>query len=117
MSKTEELLKLMKENPDLPIIPVVGSEIVADDSYSYWIGSWGRCELTEYYTGREYMHFKDDDAEDVLRDMVGCKYGETKDGKDIWDLSDKEWAELFASLPWVKAIVVYIESPDMEVEG
>lgn len=112
MSKIEELLKLMKENPDLHILPMVGSEVVSDDSYSYWIGSWGRCELTEYYIGREYVHFKDEDVEDVLRDMVGCKYGETKDGKDIWDLSEKEQDELFASLPWAKAIVVYIESPD-----
>jgi len=114
MSKIEELLKLMQENPDLPIIPMVASEIVAEDSCSYWIGSWGRCELTEYYIGREYAHFKDEDVEDVLRDMAGCKYGETKDGKDIWDLSEKEQDELFASLPWVKAIVVYIESPDRE---
>jgi len=112
MSKIEELLKLIKENPDLPIIPMVGSEVVAEDSSSYWIGSWGRCELTEYYIGRECVHFKDDDAEDILTDMVGCEYGETKDGKDLWDLSDKEWEELVASLPWVKAIVVYIESPD-----
>ena len=112
MSKIEELLRLMRENPDLPIIPMVWSEIVAEESSSYWIGSWDRCELTEYYIGREHVHFKDDDAEDILTDMVGCEYGETKDGKDIWDLSDKEWNELFASLPWVKAIVVYIESPD-----
>lgn len=112
MSKIEELLKLMQENPNLSIIPMVGTEIVGDDTYSYWIGSWGRCELTEYYIGREYVHFKDDDAEEVLKDMIGCEYGETKDGRDIWDLSDEEWNELFASLHWVKAIVVYIESPD-----
>lgn len=114
MSKIEELLKLMQENPDLSIIPMVGTEIVVNDSHPYWIGSWGRCGLTEYYVGREYVHFKDDDVENVLTDMVGCKYGKTKDGKDIWnDLSDEEWDELFASLPWIKAIVVYIVTPDM----
>lgn len=114
MSKIEELLKLMQENPYLPIIPMVGTEIVADDSHPYWIGSLGRCELTEYYVGREHVHFKDDDVENVLTDMVGCKYGETKDGKNIWDdLSDEERDGLFASLPWVKAIVVYIVTPDM----
>lgn len=118
MTKTEELLNLIKENPELPIIPMVGTEVVADDCYSYWIGSWGRSEVTEYYVGREYVHFKDDDVENVLTDMVGCNYGQTKDGKDIWDdLSDEEWDELFKSLPWVKAIVVYIETPDIEVGG
>ena len=110
MSKIGELLKLMQENPNLPIIPMVGQEIVTDDYCAYGIGSWGRCEVTEYYLGREYVHFKDDDAEEVLKDMVGCEYGETKDGRDIWtDLSDEEFNDLFASLPWVKAIVVYID--------
>ena len=118
MTKIEELLKLMQENLDLPIIPMVGSEIVADDGYSYWIGSWGTCRVDEYYVGREYVHFKDDDIENVLTDMVGCQYGLTKDGKDIWDdLSDEEWDKLFESLPWEKAIVVYIETPDVEVGG
>lgn len=108
-----ELLKLMAENPDLPIIPMVGTEVVADDCSSYWIGSWGRCEVTEYYIGRERVHFKDDDMEDVLVDMVECMYGKTEDGLDIWDdLSDEDWKELFNSLPWVKAIVVYIETPE-----
>lgn len=102
-----DLIKLIKENPDLPIIPVVDSEVVADD-YGYWMGKWGRCEVTEYYNGREYFHFKDDDEENVLNDMVGCKYSHDSQGRDIYDLSDEEWHNLFESLPWIKAIVVYI---------
>ena len=38
----EELFRLMKEHPDLPVVPMVDSEIVADDCYTYWMGSWGR---------------------------------------------------------------------------
>lgn len=108
MSKPTDLLKLIEENPDLPIIPIVDSEVVADDSYSSWIGSWGYCEVTEYYYGRNYIHFKDDDQEDVLTDMVGCEYSCDPEGRDIYDLSDEEWDKLFNSLPWVKAIVVHI---------
>jgi len=114
-SNTEELLKLIAENPDLPIIPMVGTEVVADDCSDYWIGSWGICRVDEYYIGRDYIHFKSDDLENVLADMTGCDYGKTKDGKDIWDdLEDEEWETLFDSLPWVKAIVVYIETPQGE---
>lgn len=29
--RLDELFKLIKENPDLPILPMVDSEIVADD--------------------------------------------------------------------------------------
>ena len=107
MTKTEELLKLIQENPDLPVVPVVDSEIAGDD-YGYWLGKWGRCEVTEYYCGRERVHFKDDDEEDVLTDLVGCDYSCDMQGRDIYDLSDEEWDKIFESLPWVKCIAVYI---------
>ena len=103
-----EIIKLIEENPDLPVVPMVDSEVVADDSYSYWMGKWGRCEVTEYYNGREYIHFRDDDEEDVLNDMVGCKYSHDPQGRDIYDLTDDEWNELYKSIPWIKCIVVYI---------
>ena len=108
MTKTEELLKLIQENPDLPVVPMVDYEIVGDDSCTWWLGSWGRCEVNEYYCGRERVHFKDDDEEDVLTDMVGCKYSCDPQGRDIFDLSDEEWDKLYASIPWIKCIVVYI---------
>ncbi len=108
MTDSEKFLKLVRENPGLPIVPMVNEEVVADDCHSWWMGEWGRSAVTEYYVGREAVHFKDDDEEDVLNDMVGCRYSETKDGRDIYDLSDEEWKELFNSLEWVKAIVVYI---------
>ena len=109
MTKTEEFLKLVRENPDLPIVPMVSEEVVADDCCSWWKGNFGRSEVTEYYMGREHVHFRDDDEEDVLSDMAGCKYDKTKDGRDIYDLSDDEWKELYKSLDWVQAIVVYID--------
>lgn len=102
-----DIIKLIEENPDLPIVPMVDSEVVADDC-GYWLGKWGRCEVTEYYSGREYIHFRDDDEEDVLNDMVGCKYSHDQQGRDIYDLTDEEWDTLYKSIPWTKCIVVYI---------
>ena len=102
-----EIIKLIEEHPELPVVPMVNWEVVAD-SYGYWLGKWGRCELSEYYKGREYIHFKDDDEENVLNDMVGCRYGHDKDGRDIYELSDEEWNALYQSIPWIKCIVVYI---------
>jgi len=109
MTKVEEFLKLVQENPELPIVPLVNEEVVADDCSSWWLGEWGHSEIIEYYKGKERIHFKDDDEEAVLCDMVDCKYSETKDGRDIYDLSDEEWIELFNSLDWIKAIAVYID--------
>jgi hypothetical protein len=102
-----EIIKLIEEHPDLPVVPMVRSDVVEDD-FGYWLGEWGRCEVTEYYNGREYIHFRDDDEEDVLKDMVGCKYSHDPQGRDIYDLSDEEWDALYKSIPWTKCIVVYI---------
>ena len=106
--ETEQFLELIKENPELPIVPMVDSEVVADDCYSWWLAAWGRSEVTEYYLGRDAVHFKDDDEEDVLSDMVGCNYDCTPDGRDITEISDEEWDALYKSIPWVKCIAVYI---------
>lgn len=108
MTKIKELLNLIKTNPDLPIVPMVDGEIVGDDSYHYWLGKWGHSEITEYYLGRDKVHFKDDDEENVLMDLAGCDYCHDSQGRDIYELSDKEWNELYASVPWVKCIAVYI---------
>ena len=113
MDNTQQLLKLIKDNPTLPVMPMVGEEVVADDSAGYWLGSFGRCEVNEYYIGRDRVHFKDEDMDEVLEDMAGCNYGETSDGRDIWDLSEEEWKVMFDELPWAKAIIVYIDSPDI----
>lgn len=104
-----EIIKLIEQYPNLPIIPMVDSEVVADDSYSTWMGKWGSCYVTEYYLGRERVHFKDfDDEEEVLDDMVECRYGYDLQGRDIYELSDEEWDKLYQSIPWTKCIAVDI---------
>ncbi len=108
MSNVEEFLRLVKENPDLPIVPMVDTEVVADDSFGWWLGKWGHSEVTEYYRGREGVHFKDDDEEDVLQDLDGCRYAKDPQGRDIYDLSDEEWDALYKTVPWIKCIAVHI---------
>lgn len=109
MNNKPEIIKLIEENPDLPIIPMVDSEVVADDSYGWWLGRWGRCEIVDYYLGREKVHIKsEDDEEDVLCDLEGCRYSYDPNGRDIYELTDEEWNALYQSVPWVKAIAVRI---------
>ena len=50
----------------------------------------------------------DDDEEDVLNDLVGCRYSHDQQGRDIYDLTDEEWNRLYQSVPWVDCIVVHI---------
>lgn len=104
--KLEELFRLVKENPDLPILPMVDSEIVADDGYSRWTASWGSAYVEEYIIGNEKVWFKNDkDAKEVLNDCVG--------GIDFYEMDEEKINEEYENLPWIKAIIVNIDLPEV----
>lgn len=103
----EEFFKLLRENPDLPVVPMVDSDIVADDC-GYWLGSWGRSEIGEYLIGEERIFFREDDDPSELEKVLSDKFG--YDAIEEW--SDEEWKKVYAELPWVKAIIVYINLPE-----
>ena len=99
------LLDLMQKNPHLPVVPMVSSEVVADDGYAFWLGSWGSASLDKYYKGEERVYFYDEgDMEDVLVEVKGWDWLETS--------SADEDLEAYQALPWVKCIVVYIGTPE-----
>ena len=57
----KNLQKLISENPDLPVLAKVDSEIVMDDSYAWWLGSIGFAEIGEYVIYNERFYFDKDD--------------------------------------------------------
>lgn len=103
-----DLLHLIAENPDLPIVPIVDSEIVADDGYNSWIGGWGSAHVGEYYYGEERYFFKDEsdpgEIDDTLTDAHGYDFTIGK--------TDEELKAAYLALPWVKAIFVNITLPE-----
>ena len=108
---TKELIQLIKENPDLPVVSMVSGNIVADDSYAYWLGSFARCDIDEYmiddWYGDGCVRFKSDDEEDtIIEGIAEYKYGDCTD--------DDNWkrAKEFLKTLWKKAIIVYIEAPN-----
>lgn len=106
---TAKLLELAAENPDLPIVPMVNYEVVADDSYGYWMGSFDCCRIGEYacYNGK----FFDDEGE--LEDEY---YSHNEDEYEGWTDEDitADIKEKTANM-WTKAIIVYIETPTLEM--
>ena len=73
--KVHALLKLISENPELPIVPMVDSEIVADDGYNRWLGSWGMAHIGEYIVGEESVIFRDDDdVEEAVSQVIGWEH-------------------------------------------
>ena len=71
----EDLINLVKENPELPIICMVDSDVVCDDSYGRWLADLGSCHVGEYalYNERYY-----DDREEFKEDYY-CNNDEILD--------------------------------------
>ena len=103
----EEFLKLIQENPDIPIVPIVNGEIPGDDS-GYWVGAWGYARVDEYlFTHNSgWLVFKsDEDVFDVLERHL------TDEEFEKLPETESECRPIYDALPWTKAIVVYIELP------
>jgi hypothetical protein len=86
-----ELNKLIAENPELEVIPMVEYEVCWCDDYPRWAGSIGKSMIREY--------FFDNLKEGELR----YKDFFTEDG--LKDLEDR-------GVKWNKAIFLFIDLPD-----
>lgn len=101
-----ELVNLIKENPDLEVIPMVSSHCVEDDSYGYWLSKFGCAKVDEYHCSDERAYLKSCDEEDLIE-----KYTDEYDeGHPTNEEEIERWAkEKVDNLPWKKAIIVFIE--------
>lgn len=104
----QNLIKLATENPTLKIIPMVNSEVVVDDGYCYWAGSWEKAYIDEVYVDDERIYFKSNDAEDLEQQYID----DNCDDDSVPDkIVFKRAEEYVAELPWERVIVVYINTP------
>jgi len=108
----ESMFKLIKENPDLPIIPMVDSQIVVDEGFCSWMGSWGRSHIDEYYKSDERIYFKSEDEEELIQDTIDNFDEEDEDGNiltldEIIHLSEN----IVADYDWIKCIAIDINTP------
>ena len=113
--KTAKLLNLISENPTLPVVSLVYSEVICDTGYGYWLGSWGDCYIDEYVCVDTYgeNHFYTRGDQDEIEEYFAEKIlGENE------SLSDEEVERLAheqaEALPWKKAIFVYVGTPEVE---
>lgn len=101
----KKLLKLIEENPDLEIMPMVDSDCVPSDDFSYWCANWGEPEIDEYYLSDERIYFKSIDFEELVeKNMEFCEQEVEMYEGESEELAIKE----VDKLNWVKAIVVHI---------
>jgi hypothetical protein len=86
---TKEFLKIVAENPDLPIFGMVDSDVVCDDG-GRWLASFGKACVGEIATYNE--RFFDDDRE-------GFK-------EEYYDVHDEELCERFQYDPSISEYAV-----------
>ena len=105
----KDLLRLIKEHPNLPIVPMVGQGIVADCT-DEWIANFGKAEIRKICIYEEAIIFYDEnllkiaEALDFYRDFLGV-CGET----------GKLTKEAIDSLDWLEAIIVHVETPTLKI--
>lgn len=97
----EELFELMQEYQGLPIVPMVDSEVVADNCYMWWLAHWGNARIDAYLIVDERVYIKSlDDEYDVLAAVHGWEKYEK--------MTDEEAYRACKELPWIEAIIVHI---------
>nr|DAY85585.1 MAG TPA: hypothetical protein [Caudoviricetes sp.] len=105
------LVKLMKENPTLEVMPMVDSEVVASDDYSWWLGRFGEAELDECWFNDERIYFRSWDEEELIEDAIeDFGYNPKLDGLSDEELN-KMAEERVNKLGWEKVILVKINMP------
>lgn len=109
MEKCEQKLReLIIANPDLPVIFMVNSDVVVDDSYANWLASISSVKVGAFccYKTRYY-----DDKNDLEEEYFVDYEDELKYLKD--DEIDRIIEERTSSW-WRKAIIVYVDVPSDE---
>ena len=115
-----KLLQLIRENPDLPVLPLVDREILGDDSIgSWWLGSLKTAEIDEFVVSNGADEFTDTmkriryiflKSRDKVSDTLKCFLSED----EYLSLTTEDSRKRYEELPWQKAIVVFITTPDFE---
>lgn len=106
----KELLKLLKENPSLPVYAYVDAEICGDD-WGYWMGGFGRAEIKKFAKVKPWGY---NESDIVYDDELG-DYENYLLENEYTDLSYEDAEEMVKNelnaLQFKKAIFVYIEIP------
>lgn len=106
-----DLLKLIEEHPDFPVIPMVGQGIVADCT-DEWIANFGKAEIRKICMYEEAIIFYDEnplkmaEALDFFNDFQGGLFDNE---------TNRLTKEAIDSLDWLEAIIVHIETPTVKI--
>ena len=82
-SNVEKFVRLVKDNPNLPVVPMVDYEVVGED-WGRWFGKFGDSYVGEYTIYKDYYY--------TDRDSFKEEY---------YDWNDEELCEQFGYYPYI----------------
>ena len=98
----KDLLRLIEEHPDLPVIPMVGQDIVADCT-GEWAASFGKAEDVIFREEKNTIKTVEElELEGLTEDRTREESIEKLNG-------------YLDELEWLEAIIVHIETPTVKI--
>lgn len=100
MSKYKELIKIVTENPELKVIPLVHQDCCSDD-FNYTVAKFTTPWIEEYCYYKNKMYCEGD-----LTELVEEVWNDMEDP----EASEEEAKKIVEGFKWKKAIFVNIEA-------
>ena len=107
----KEILKLIDEHPDLPVIPMVGQDIVADCT-GEWVAHFGKAEVKKMCIYGEKVVFRE--WKNAIKTVEALELEGLTEGRTREESIEKLNGYL-DELEWLEAIIVHIETPTVKI--
>ena len=107
----KHLIHLMDENPDLPVIPMVGQDIVADCT-GEWVANFGKAEVKKMCIYGENVVFREE--KNAIKTVEALELEWLTEGRTREESLEKLNGYL-DELEWFEAIIVHIETPTVKI--
>lgn len=107
----KHLIQLMDENPDLPVIPMVGQDIVADCT-GEWVAHFGKAEIKKMCIYGEKVIFREE--KNAIKTVEALELEWLTEGRTREESIERLNGYL-DELDWLEAIIVHIETPIVNI--
>lgn len=103
-----QLVALSKEYPTLRIVPMVQSEIIANNDFAWWVGGFGNACIEEMYDDGERCYIRSNDEDDLIEDVM------IESDDYLFGNNEELYAkakEIIDNYKWEKVIAVKVNLP------
>lgn len=107
----KHLIQLMDEHPDLPVIPMVGQDIVADCT-GEWVAYFGKAEVKKMCIYGEKVVFREE--KNAIKTVEALELEGLTEGR-VREESLEKLNGYLDELDWLEAIIVNIETPIVKI--